>query len=588
MLENFFNIYKLLGGKAKLKMLIMLVLLIVASISEIISIGAVVPYLSFVSNAESIRDRIFIGSISSQFGGYSNIELLTIITILFILVLILSTAIRVYLITFQSKLSAEIASELSNKIFSKIVYQSYENNRKRSSSEIISAVVAKVDTTIYSIILPSFTIITSMIIFLSLLTYLLIIYTNIILLSIVAVITLYSLILVPSRKIVKRSNALTAIERSNQIRIIQETIGSIRDIILDSKQNRYLKIFRESELKLRNSIANVQIIASLPKYIIEMVGTIGILIFINYGVSNKTLNLETLITTVGLLVVSAQRILPLIQQIYHNYTIITANQRSLMDVFEIINELDEGGSSYSSNTNYENPLKFSSNLKLVNLKFSYEGSDEVVLNNINIEINKGEIVGIVGASGCGKSTLIDIMMGLLKPTGGSIILDGVEVDLRNKTWHEKVSHVPQNIFIFDTNLNDNIMQIDDQNQKNSEKLYSVIEAAELQSIQKNKIGENGGKLSGGQRQRIAIARGLYKNFEILFLDEATSALDENTEEKIIKKIFSSSIDKTIIFISHKPNTLKYCNKIYKIENGTNNDPISFIEYMNYTNKSRIK
>ena len=199
------------------------------------------------------------------------------------------------------------------------------------------------------------------------------------------------------------------------------------------------------------------------------------------------------------------------------------------------------------------------------------------MENINLIINKGERIGIIGETGCGKSTLLDILMGLLEPTSGELLIDNKIISKKNKLllkfWRQSISHVPQNIYLQDISFKENIAF-----GSNLEKINksSIINAAKIADIHNlitstengydSKIGEGGSKFSGGQVQRVAIARALYKNTEIIFLDEATSALDKKTEKKILDRIMQLYDEITIVIITHRLSTLSHCDRIYKVEN----------------------
>ena len=212
-------------------------------------------------------------------------------------------------------------------------------------------------------------------------------------------------------------------------------------------------------------------------------------------------------------------------------------------------------------------------LSLKNISFKYPNSNKNVLNNITLDINKGDKIGIVGSSGSGKSTFIDLITGLIAPTEGQIYLNNNQVDLDNKYWFRKISYTPQFIFLSDDTILKNIaFGIE----KNNLVLNNVKKASELAEIKdfvetlklglNTFIGEFGVRISGGQKQRIGIARSLYSNSEILILDESTSAIDLKTEEKIINNI-NSLRDKTVVIVSHRISTLKNCNKLIEIKNG---------------------
>ena len=208
--------------------------------------------------------------------------------------------------------------------------------------------------------------------------------------------------------------------------------------------------------------------------------------------------------------------------------------------------------------------------------FRYGSDTPWVIKDINLKIPKGERVGIIGITGSGKSTVVDLLMGLLEPTQGKIIVDGqlISQDDVRRSWQRAVAHVPQSIFLVDATIGENIAfgvphdQIDFDRVRKAAQQAQIAEFIESRPEAYNAIvGERGIRLSGGQRQRIGIARALYKQASVLIFDEATSALDIYNENKILKEIYENKKDKTLIIISHRNNTVKYCDSIYVMEGG---------------------
>ena len=201
------------------------------------------------------------------------------------------------------------------------------------------------------------------------------------------------------------------------------------------------------------------------------------------------------------------------------------------------------------------------------------------MKDVCFEIKKGERVGIIGKTGSGKSTTADLIMGLLRPTNGSIFVDGKLLDYQSNLemllrWQSSIAHVPQSIYLADRSIAENIAFKESKNQIDMNLVRKVAKRAQIddfiQSIP-NKystmVGERGIKLSGGQRQRIGIARALYKGANLLILDEATSALDDITERNLIKTIEKLDKSLTIIMIAHRLTTIKNCEKLIKLNNG---------------------
>jgi len=217
-------------------------------------------------------------------------------------------------------------------------------------------------------------------------------------------------------------------------------------------------------------------------------------------------------------------------------------------------------------------LNFNNKIVLKNISYSYDQSNNI-LKNINLEINKGDHIGIYGETGSGKSTFLDILMGLLPPSKGSIYIDKINISQNNyqNYWTSKISHVPQTVFLKEGSIAENIAFGEDKLEIDFDLLNKAANVAQLENFIKQSslgfqsvVGERGIMLSGGQRQRIAIARAIYKSRDILILDEATSALDEDTEKKIIKSILRDYRKLTVIMVTHRLSSLENCNRIFKV------------------------
>ena len=217
-------------------------------------------------------------------------------------------------------------------------------------------------------------------------------------------------------------------------------------------------------------------------------------------------------------------------------------------------------------------IPFSKNIKIENLTFSYK--KQIILNDINLNIQKGDVIGIIGSSGSGKSTFIDLINGLLKPSMGEILVDGIDINKEKNDWKKNIGYVGQDIFLIDDTIKKNIAFGIEESEIDIKMLNEALLSSKLNAFidtleygLNTKVGDRGIQLSGGQKQRIAIARALYSNPGFLIFDEATASLDEETEREIMKSIYDLKGDKTIIMIAHRLGTLKNCDKIFEIKQG---------------------
>jgi ATP-binding cassette subfamily B protein len=273
----------------------------------------------------------------------------------------------------------------------------------------------------------------------------------------------------------------------------------------------------------------------------------------------------------GSLALGAQRLLPILQQAYVNWTSMLGGEASLRDTIELLNQ----PMPQSKKIDTQNKNSFKQGVRFENVSFRYSEKSTLVLNKINLTIEKGARIGFIGTTGSGKSTFLDIVMGLLKQTSGLILIDEKPIEIyNNREWQNRIAHVPQSIFLTDSTIAENIAFGIPFNQIDFNK---VTEASRKAQIDKNienwplkystLVGERGVRLSGGQRQRIGIARALYKNADIIVFDEATSALDNETEKEVMQAIDELGDDLTILIVAHRITTLKNCDLIVELKNG---------------------
>jgi ABC-type bacteriocin/lantibiotic exporter with double-glycine peptidase domain len=283
-------------------------------------------------------------------------------------------------------------------------------------------------------------------------------------------------------------------------------------------------------------------------------------------------NLETIIPTIALFSFAGYRLMPGLQNIYGACTKLRFSNKSLYSINNDLKNLK----FKSKNFKRKNNLEFKKYIKLKNVNFSYPNCNRQTLKNINITIPIFSKIGIIGPTGSGKTTLIDIILGILDPSSGTLSVDSKIIYKNNKyLWQKIIGYVPQQIYLFDSSISQNISFGENPENINHKRVEEVAKIAnihnfiikELPDKYNTRIGERGVRLSGGQRQRIGIARALYHKPSVLILDEATSALDDNTEQVVMEAMDNLEGKITIIVIAHRVETLKNCENIFLLEKG---------------------
>jgi ATP-binding cassette subfamily B protein len=546
---------------------LLLALMLFASFAEIISIGAVLPFLGVLTAPEPVFDHALAQPIIQALGLTAPSQLLLPLTIAFGVAALLAGAMRLILLWASTRLSFATGADLSISIYSRTLYQPYAVHCALNSSEVINGISGKANGVIYSIIVPALTLISSSVMLIAILIALLAVEPVIALAAFGGFGLIYASIIRLTRKQLLADSQRIARESSHVIKSLQEGLGGIRDVLIDGSQATYCHIYRNADLPLRRAQGNNLFISSSPRYAMEALGMM-LIAALAYSLAQQTDGIAKAIPILGALALGAQRLLPVLQQAYGSWISIQGGQASLQDTLEL---LDQTLPDYADQPAAK-PLPFKHNISLKQLGFRYSPQTPYVLKQINLTIGKGSRVGFIGTTGSGKSTLLDIVMGLLKPTDGALEIDGQPLTpINNRAWQAHIAHVPQAIFLADSSIEENIAfgvpkdHIDPQRVRQAARQAQIADSIESWPEQyKTFVGERGIRLSGGQRQRIGIARALYKQAGVIIFDEATSALDNETEQDVMQAIENLSKELTILIIAHRISTLKNCSQIVEL------------------------
>lgn len=572
MIKSLVSISKFIEKKFKYNFFLLVILSFITAVFEIISIGTIIPFISLITNPENeyalfIKDLIKI----SYFSGLDEVLILG---FLFILFVIIGGLLKLSLLYFTIQLSNSVSAQLGTLIFSKNLHRTYIDHISQGSNEIISGITQKI-TDVAKILISFSTITTSLIISIIIFSSLLLINASFTIAGSLTITLIYMVIAFTSKKLLVQNSLKISNEQNNIVRFLQEGIGSFRDLLLNKLQNFYVnKYYKSINIAQKASGDNI-FIGQSPRIFLETV-LLSIIIIVILILNNKS-DFSQHIPLVAAFALAIQRLLPLIQQIYNNWTLIAGRKGSILEINEFLTkkiskQFIEGSKKIS----------FQKTIKFCNVKFNYPNTKNDIFSDLNLTINYGEVVGIIGESGSGKSTLVDLLSGLISPNSGEIKIDEEVLNDKNlSSWQDNISYVPQNIFLLNGSVYENIafgvdnLKID----KNKvETICSNLNLTDLIDKLPNKyderIGENAIKLSGGQKQRIAIARALYRNSKIIIFDESTSALDQQSEEKVLNTIYGINTKINIFIISHRVSTLNKCNSIIKINKNKTVERIS--------------
>ena len=548
---------------------LLLALMVLASFAEIISIGSVLPFLAVLTQPEKVMDSKILQPVIEYFQIQSGQELLLPLTLFFGAATLFAAVMRISLIKANTSLTFAAGAEISYAIYQRTLYQDYAVHLNRNSSVVIDGVLNKSNSVIWGNIAPFLTLISSAVMLTFILTALIWADPKTAITAFVGFGLIYACVLMLTKNRLRRNGQLIFTEQARVIKSLQEGLGGIRDVLIDGTQEEYCKTYQHSDVLLRRAQGSNTFLTLTPRFMVEALGMLFIAT-LAYFMSKNSGGMAQTVPILGVLALGAQRLVPIMEQMYGSWASIRSNHASLNGALELLDQPLPEYLSYPSKS-----IEFKKQIQFNSLSFRYSDQSPWIFEDLSFTITKGESIGIVGETGCGKSTLLDLLMGLLHPTQGHLLIDEHVIDdLTRRAWQKHIAHVPQAIYLADTSIAENIAfgepkdLIDIGRVKAAAikaQIHETIE--ELPHSYQTLVGERGVRLSGGQRQRIGIARALYKEADVIIFDEATSALDNETEESLIQTIESLQGNITILMIAHRLTTLRKCNRILHLYKG---------------------
>ena len=557
------SLWGFIERRRKIQFICLVVMMIFSSFAEVISLGAVLPFLGVISAPDAVFDMDLFKPIIKILNIESSEQLLLPFSLFFATAVIFAAIFRTILLWLTVKISYSTGSELSIKTYKSIINQSYLEHINRNTSELISIMGPKLNNAV-AVINNILIFFSSFFIMLGILILLIAVQPVVSLLLFSSFAFIYTATTFIFRLKLIQSSRNVSVLGPLLVKTLQESLGGIRNIIIDDSKKEFINIYSHTDKKFRSAQGNINFVGSSPRPVMEAIGIL-LIICLAYFFSLQAQGIQTAIPVLGFMALGAQRLLPSLQQTYAAWSYIKGEQKSLEDILNILNK----GHDVSKTLIPKSDIVFECNIHLKNVSFRFEKNLPKVLENFNLKIKKGSWIGIIGETGRGKSTLIDIIMGLLEPTDGGLYIDGRLLDFSDlKSWQAKIAHVPQVIFLTDASISENIAfgvnsnEISHDLVRQSAKIAQISETIEaLPDAYNTHVGERGVKLSGGQRQRIGIARALYKQAEIIIFDEATNALDSSKEASVMKALENLDKNITLIMIAHRLSTLENCTQI---------------------------
>jgi ATP-binding cassette subfamily B protein len=561
---------KHISRRRQYQFMLLLGLILASAFAEVVSLGAVLPFLAILTAPEKVLNYPGVAGVMQALGIVTAQDLALPLTLAFALAALAAGGIRVSLLWTSTRFANAVGADLSIQIYRRTLFQPYRVHVTRNSSAVISGITDKVGTAT-NLLTSLLTAISSAVLLVSIMLALLAIDAVVATSAAIGFGASYSLITRLSRRQLERNGQRIARESTHVIKALQEGLGGIRDVLLDGTQSVYSDIYRKADQPLRRARGDNAFLNQSPRHAMEALGMVLIASLAYYSFSGQSGAVGAALPVLGALALGAQRLLPALQQLYSSWANMTGNHASLVDALELLDQ------PLPANAGQPVPkaLTFRDAIRFDDVRFRYSSDGPWVLDGINLIIPKGSRIGMVGSTGSGKSTALDLLMLLLEPTHGNIIVDNHIISGEYlREWQRTIAHVPQNIYLADTTLAENIAFGVPPDEIDLARVRQAASQAQIAEFIESRpqgyhafVGERGIRLSGGQRQRIGIARALYKQATVLVFDEATSALDNATEKTVMDAINNLNRDLTLFIIAHRLTTVQHCDTIVQLERG---------------------
>ncbi|KZR90598.1 ABC transporter ATP-binding protein [Synechococcus sp. MIT S9508] len=565
------DIFSLLSRRRRIQLGLLLVVMLASGVAELVSLGTVLPFLAVLTSPEQLWQKPLVQALALRAGFIGPAQLLLPATSAFVAAALVAATVRLTNLWLNTRLAAAVGSDLSGEVYRRTLYQPYVVHVQRNSSTVINTITLQVGRTVGA--LNSVLILaTSLMVAAFLLIGLLLINWKVALLTTALFGSAYIFIVKISRSNLSRNSRQITAASGQLVKAVQEGLGAIRDVLLDGSQPFYQEIYLKADRCQRQLQAKNDFLASFPRFVLEALGMVAIALLGLLLVGQKDGGGEV-IPLLGALALGAQRLLPALQQAYTGWASLKSFNADLAGVIELLKQPLPPMFVASA------PLELNHAIQLQGVRFRYAPQLPEVLSGLDLEIRRGERIGLVGSTGSGKSTTVDLLMGLLVPSGGRLLVDGLDLHdplypKRLLAWRAAIAHVPQSIYLADASIAENIAFGIPKDKIDLERVRDAAAQAQIASFiegsdggYKSFVGERGIRLSGGQRQRIGIARALYKEARVLVFDEATSSLDNTTEQAVMHAIDWLSKELTIVIIAHRLSTVQNCDRVIRLEMG---------------------
>ena len=565
------NLFRLLSRTEILKVISLLSLSVIMATLDILGVASVMPFLALLSNPELTVEQKSLNTFYNYVDSIYHLDhhqfslLLGIISFVFISI---AAAFRIIATIIVNHFVENLRVSVSLRVLEGYLKKDYDFFLQQNTQDLSKTLLNEVDLFIGMVFRPAFNTMSFGIVFLAISSFLIYVDPIMAMIAFTIMGLLYGTLFITLRKKFVSIGSHLADTNSERFKVAAEVFRGIKILKVMKSEKVYLRRFKSATNKFAKNQARYETLNNIPHFLAEPLIFLTILALvilpIGFNGGNSSIEFSDVIPKLGVFALASYKLKPVMHNIYQGFTSLLFGKTPIENILRAINEPEAANTNSNSKSKSSRKIKLTSNIHFKNISYSYNASQPSLIKDMNVTIPGGHFIGITGPSGVGKTTLIDLLLGLHEPKTGQILIGDTEITLsERKNWQSKIGYAPQDVFIANSTIYENIALGVESTNINHEKVNKAAKIACLdQFIQDNLpqgyltiLTENGNNLSGGQKQRIGIARAIYKNPEILILDEATSALDNQTEQCVVSNLISCQHKLTTLMITHRLSTL---------------------------------
>lgn len=570
---------KILSKHQKFRIFELVVLMIIGGILEAFSVSLILPFMNMVMKPEDMMENSLVQFACHIFGIESSRGFLVLLAILLAGIFLMKNVFLLFEYNIQYRFVYGNMFAMQERLLSNLIQRPYEFFLKVESGEIVRIINTDTQQT-FVLLTTLLQLFTEIVVSGMMIVTVFVIAPMITLVMAAALLLMVVVINIVLKPILRKAGMETQKSSAGMNKWLLQSIQGIKEIKVNSRERFFLRRFNHYGERYVVSRRKDMVFGVVPRFFIEATGMCTMFLIVAVLIWQGT-DLEAIVPILTAVAMAAMRLLPSVNRISTSLTSVAYNEPMLDKLIENLRDISgENDVSlemqleevYSTDNSSGRIRSFENSIILSEITFRYPDAEIPVLNQVNMVVEKGQSVGIVGSSGAGKTTAVDVLLGFLSPEDGQVLLDGIDIREDMPGFLHQVGYIPQSIFMLDDTIRANVAFGEEE--ISDDDVWRALRDSSLESFVRElpdgldtEIGERGVRLSGGQRQRIGIARALYRDPSILVFDEATSALDNDTEKSIMESINHLKGVKTMIIIAHRLSTIESCDIVYRVEDG---------------------